>query len=234
MLTINPSAQALTEEENKRLSPLATANICDAFAVLNLPRGGCLEAGIKPLLPTQRIQGVALTVLSPGGSSLAVQCGLTLSQPGYVLIVDTESYTKGPFLGDLNASVGQLAGLSGIVIDGFIRDSETIKATGFPVFSKGFMPRKPTTAEVGTVNGNIICGGITVEPGDIIVGDGDGVVSIPRECLDEVLQEAEAKLAKDEERQERIKAFFQANEYNKAGKDMATLFAKGVSKVMNK
>ena len=100
----------------------------------------------------------------------------------------------------------QMRGIAGVVIDGSCRDSEDIKELGLPVFVRGFNPSGTVKASLGKVNVPVTCGGVRVNPGDMVLGDCDGVVVIPREKEDQVFEKAQAKFAKEEKLVEELKA----------------------------
>ena len=104
----------------------------------------------------------------------------------------------------------QAAGFAGMVVDGYSRDRDGNIELGFPVFSRGFMPRGPIKKEEGNINTVIECGGVKVAPGDLVMGDSDGVCVIPKEYIDVVLAEAEKKLAYEDKRTETIAQYRKA------------------------
>jgi len=223
MLTINDFAAALTADQLERIRRFPTAVLCDAMASLQVPRGGCLDGAISQVSGSKEIAGTAYTVATANGNTLPVQYAISQGRPGYILVVATGSYTDGPHLGDLNALTAQLSGLTGIVIDGYIRDVEEIRQLDYPVFARGCMPRQPGKSAQGEINTTITCASVRIAPGDIIVGDADGVVAIPQDLLEEVLQQAQKKEAADAERKALIEAFFKDNPGNSCHKDSTTL-----------
>ena len=104
----------------------------------------------------------------------------------------------------------QVVGFEGMVIDGCTRDRDGNIELGFPVYSRGFMPRGPIKKDEGNINTPITCGGVKVEPGDLVVGDSDGVCVIPREYIETVLEEAEKKQAYEDKRNATIAAYRRA------------------------
>lgn len=232
MLKVNELPLPLTPDEHFRLSKLTTSNLCDALDKLKVPRGGCLDAGIKPLAPTMQFVGAALTVYAPAGNSLPVQYAMQLAQSGYALCVATDGYMDGPYIGDLIALIGQKMGLTGIVIDGYARDAQEIAAADFPLFCRGTMPRKPNKADDGEINGTINCAQVHINPGDIIMGDIDGVVAIPRQLLAEVLAAAEKKHTGDAIRHKIIVDFFTNNTLNAQHKNILPLLSKDVQDIV--
>jgi regulator of RNase E activity RraA len=145
-----------------------------------------------------RICGPALTVKVYPGDNLMVHKSLDLAQPGDVIVVDTSSSSLTAVLGDLVSTKARHRGVQGFVVDGLIRDLPAIRALGdFPVFARGVTPIGPLHRGPGELNHPISCGGIVVNPGDVIVGDLNGVVVVPRDIADELLDRLNAKAAKE-------------------------------------
>jgi len=156
---------------------------------------GALTSGIKPLDPLLRLAGPALTVDAKPGDNLVIHCALTFARPGDVLVVDAKGYTEAGPWGDILTLSAQRRGIAGLVIDGAIRDGDTILTMGFPVFSRGLSIRAAQKNQPGRINVPIICGGVTVNPGDWVMGDRDGVVAIPAENLAAVICAAKKREA---------------------------------------
>lgn len=168
-----------------------------------------MSYNMKPVNDQMKVVGTAVTIELEPGDNLYLHKAIYKGGPGYVLVVDGRSYEKSAYLGDLMAAAAKAVGLEGIVIDGFVRDKKDLIDLGFPVFSKGFLPAGPTKEHSGTFNKVIKCGDVNVKPGDLIVGDSDGIVSIPKEKVKDILKKAERKQAYEVERQEII------SQYNK-------------------
>jgi regulator of RNase E activity RraA len=148
--------------------------------------------------PSLRILGPACTVKVYPGDNLMVHKSLDLAQPGDVIVVDTSSSSLTAVLGDLVSTKARHRGVQGFVVDGLIRDLPAIRALGdFPVFARGVTPIGPLHRGPGELNHPISCGGIVVNPGDVIVGDLNGVVVVPRDIADELLDRLNAKAAKE-------------------------------------
>lgn len=160
----------------------ATGNLGDA-----LGRSAAMDARVKPVGPGMRCCGVAVTVRCPPGDNLVVWKAVELAQPGDVLVVATGGYTGHSVWGDLTSRVAVARGLAGLVTDGAVRDVDGIVESGLPVFAAAVTPNSPQKDGPGELNVPVVCGGQRVEPGDVVVGDGDGVVVVPR-------REAEAAL----------------------------------------
>ena len=164
-------------------------------------RKGALPFPIKPLYPGMRVCGPAVTVSCGPTDNLMIHVAMALTKPGDVLVVDFKGMTEAGPWGDVLTASALQRGLAGLVIDGCVRDAAAIREMGFPVFCRGTNMKGTTkTQPVGDVNTTIVCAGVIVSPGDIIVGDDDGVVVVPQ-------AEAAATLAKADER-ERMEADF--------------------------
>jgi len=148
-----------------------------------------METTIKLLThPDLRVVGPALTVKVFPGDNLMVHKSLDIAQPGDVVVVDASASSLTAVLGDLVSTKARHRGIGGFVVDGLIRDLPAVQALGdFPVFARGVTPIGPLHRGPGEVGHPIACGGIVVNPGDIIVGDLNGVVVVPRDIAEELL-----------------------------------------------
>lgn len=163
-----------------------------------------LAPAIKPLKDEYRIAGRALTVKMPVGDNLVFLKAIRESRPGDVLVVDAKGDSYRAIAGDFIVGMAQTLGIKGIIADGVIRDIEGIKQLNFPVFCKGTTVAASGKAGMGEINVPISCGGVTIHPGDIIVGDTDGVVVVPQEIEQEILKKSLEKLKLDLNRAERV------------------------------
>ena len=155
-----------------------------------------MDPGIKPQTSAQRVVGPACTVKVFPGDNLMVHKSLDIAAPGDVVVVDTSGSSLTAALGDLISTKARHRGIAGFIVDGLVRDIEAIAALeGFPVFARGVTPIGPLHRGPGEVNYPIAVGGIVVHPGDIVVGDGNGVVIVPREHATEVLERLRARAA---------------------------------------
>lgn len=168
-----------------------------------------MDPGIKPLYqPMRRLAGVAVTVKAPPGDNWAVYGGLGQVFPGAVLVVDWRGHVDSCGGGQkaLLPAIGR--GLAGLVVDGAWRDVDEIAAMDFPICGRGRSAYSPVKRELGEVDVPVSCGGVVVEPGDVVVGDGDGVAVVPRRHLDDVVavlgQQRDTVEAKDEAMVDRI------------------------------
>lgn len=139
--------------------------------------------------PDTMLLGPACTVKVFPGDNLMVHKALDLVQPGDIMMIDAGASPMNAVLGDLITTKARHRGVAGIVVDGLIRDIEGILETGVPVFARGVTPIGPLHRGPGEINYPIQCGGIVVHPGDVVIGDRNGVVIVPLEAADSVLQQ---------------------------------------------
>jgi len=163
-----------------------------------------MDALIKPLKEEYKIAGRAFTVKMPVGDNLTVLRAIREAKPGDILVIDAKGDTYRAIAGDFIVGLAQTLGIQGIVTDGAVRDIVGIKELNFPVFCKGTTVAASGKAGWGEVNVPISCGGTIVNPGDIIVGDADGVVVVQSEKELEVSTKAIEKLEFDIKRSEKV------------------------------
>jgi regulator of RNase E activity RraA len=142
--------------------------------------------------------GTARTVRTRPGDNLAVHVALDEGRPGDVLVVDARGELTNAILGELMTTYAETLGFEGIVVDGAVRDHDPISSGGIPVFARGISHMGPYKSGPGAVHGAATIGGVPVADGDLVVGDADGVVVVPAERVHEVLELAEAVVAKEE------------------------------------
>ena len=164
---------------------------------------GAMSFPIKPLYPGMRLCGPAVTVSGGPADNLMIHTAMALTKPGDVLVVDFKGMTEAGPWGDILTVAALQRGLAGLVIDGCVRDAVTIRDMGFPVFCRGTSMKGTTKSLViGDVNTAIVCGGVVVAPGDIVVGDDDGVVVVPQaEAAATLVNAAERERMEDELRE---------------------------------
>ncbi|MFP5111909.1 RraA family protein [Bacillaceae bacterium C204] len=183
----------------EKFKDIPTTCLSDAMEGLNN-----LHPAIKPLQEAYKLAGRALTVKIPVGDNLAVLKAIRASKPGDIIVIDAKGDLYRAIAGDFVIGMAQTLGVGGFVVDGVIRDIAGIKALNFPVFARGTTVAASGKAGVGEINIPISCGGMTVHPGDMVVGDADGVVVIPQRVEQEVLEGSLKKLKKDQIREETI------------------------------
>ncbi|MEW9671872.1 RraA family protein [Ammoniphilus sp. 3BR4] len=179
----------------RRFEEVPTTCISDAMQGLNN-----LDSSIKPLKDEYKVAGRAFTVKMPVGDNQAVLRAIREAQPGDVLVIDAKGDTYRAVAGDFVVGMAQTLGIKGMVVDGVIRDIQGIRDLDYPVFYKGTTVAASGKAGMGEINVPISCGGVTIQPGDIIVGDADGVVAVPQAEAETILAKAIEKMKKDEER----------------------------------
>ncbi|NUX58932.1 4-carboxy-4-hydroxy-2-oxoadipate aldolase/oxaloacetate decarboxylase [Paraburkholderia youngii] len=153
---------------------------------------GVLPTSIRPVAPGFRICGTAFTVHSPGGDNLWLHRAILAAKPGDVLVVYANGAYDHGYWGEVMTTAAKVRGLAGLVIEGCVRDADLLEQIGFPVFSRGLSIRGTGKdyGAIGWLNAPVLLGNTTVEPGDLIVGDRDGVVAVPRARASEVVAKA--------------------------------------------
>jgi len=185
----------------QRFLEAPTGNICDA----NGGRG-VMDAGIHPLDRHMQMAGRALTVACAAGDNLTIHKAVVLAQPGDVLVINCGGYLNAGVFGEMLALSCMAKGIAGVVIDGSCRDVNDLIELGFPTFVRGVNPRGTIKDTCGAVGGEVLCGGVTVRSGDVVVGDCDGVVVIPQEEAEEILDKALAKKKREDEMRPLLRA----------------------------
>jgi 4-hydroxy-4-methyl-2-oxoglutarate aldolase len=170
-----------------------------SFVVDAMNGAGALDHAIKPLDPSSRFVGSALTARAGARDNLAALAALDLIEPGDVLVISAQGFTGTATLGDNMARIAKRRGAAGIVTDGMARDAAEIIELGMPVFCRGVTPNSAFPSGPGEVGLPIALGEVTVDAGDLVIGDRDGVVVVPRARLAEVAARLELVAAKEAE-----------------------------------
>lgn len=171
----------------QRFATLPSANVADA-----MERLGVVDPHVRAIWPGARVVGPAFTVLTRGGDNLFLHKALDAVQPGEVIVVNGQGDESRALLGELMAARAKMRGVAGFVIDGAVRDAASLAASGMPVFARAVSPAGPYKHGPGALGKAIAVGGVVVAPGDIVLGDADGVVVVPQAEALAVLAEAEA------------------------------------------
>lgn len=160
----------------------------------------CMHDYMKLLNPNTAVQllGTAITVKAPIGDNLFFHEALDLAQPGDIIVVDGASGCNRSLAGEIMMRFAQLKGIAGFVVDGCLRDVDGVEMLTMPVYAKGVTPQGPFKFGPGEVNTPIACGGQVVFPGDILVGDKDGIVVIHQKDAEQLVQIAQEKKAKED------------------------------------
>ena len=185
---IHPRARAVSSEVVEKFRPIPVANISDCM--WRMTAGG---ARLRPMHDGTVLAGPALTVRTRPGDNLLVHKALELAQPGDVVVVDAGGDLTNAIIGEIMTTYAQTRGLAGIVINGAIRDCGTIGRGSFPVYAAGITHRGPYKDGPGEINTVIALDGMTIAPGDLILGDEDGLLCVPYEQVDAIYAAATAK-----------------------------------------
>jgi regulator of RNase E activity RraA len=152
------------------------------------------------LTPRTRVAGPAFTIEVRPGDNLMIHAAMQIAKPGDVLVIDGKGDTTVALMGSIMVNACKQLGIAGLVIDAAVRDSEEIVEMGYPVYSVGTNPNGPTKFVPGRINHPISIGGVTVYPGDLVVGDADGVTILEREKAPHMMAFAAKKLADEQAR----------------------------------
>jgi 4-hydroxy-4-methyl-2-oxoglutarate aldolase len=163
-------------------------------------RRGTVDGRVAPISPSMRLAGPAFTIEVRAGDNLMIHTAMAMAKPGDVLVVDGKGDRTCALMGSIMINACKKLGLAGVVVDAACRDTEELRELGFPVYCVGANPNGPTKFVPGRINWPISCGGVAVHPGDLVVGDADGVVVIEREKAPTLLEEAAKKVADERAR----------------------------------
>jgi 4-hydroxy-4-methyl-2-oxoglutarate aldolase len=165
---------------------------------------GALDPAIHAVWPGARVCGPAFTVRCPPGDNLGIHRSLEFVSPGDILVVQVGGLLGG-YWGGILSLAAHVKGVAGLVIDGGVRDSEEMQRNAFPAFARGTGVFRTVKHEPGELQVPIVVGGVRVEPGDIIIGDGDGVMAVERARAEEVLEASRKRDAAERGYLERIR-----------------------------
>jgi len=169
-------------------------------------RRGLLRPYMRPIYADARLAGSAVTVVCGPGDNLMIHAAIAVVSPGDVLVVATFSDSTDGMFGELLAESCRAHGVVGLVIDAGVRDTTELTAMGFPVWSRAVSAQGTSKTIPGSVNIPIVCAGAVVHPGDVVVGDADGVVVVPRDTAPSVAAASRQRLEKEGQTRERLKA----------------------------
>lgn len=192
-LRVNRTDPALCEQARQ-------ASVADLHEALHAHGGdGLMTSRMRPRTRVRRVSGPAVTAHVAPGDNLMMHRALVLAEPGDVLVVVCDDETSGAQWGDMAARYAMRKGLAGVVVQGCVRDLEAVDALGCAVWATHVSPKHPDKRGHGKVNAPVVCDGVSVQPGDLIVADADGVVCVPRALAPKVVAAALARMRREDE-----------------------------------
>ncbi len=221
-----PLPDLIPQEVIARAKQFSPAQLCDGMKPLKIERDGCMDASMMPVDEKKIMIGTACTVDTADGDNFPIHIALYQAKPGYVMVVAGKGYEGKAYMGDLMGATGAAIGLNGIVVDGCVRDKTGLAALDMPIYAKGYMQRGPGKKGPGGINIPVVCAGVTVNPGDLIVGDSDGVTVVPRDRIEEVLAETQKKADYEVKRREVISEYARNRKENKPLPDLVPAWVK--------
>jgi 4-hydroxy-4-methyl-2-oxoglutarate aldolase len=210
MVHVRTEIRRVSPETIQAFQSLASATVHEAAG-----KKGYISCRIRALAPGMRICGPAFTVECAPGDNSMMHKALERARPGDVLVATVAGAEEYGYWGDLMTVSAMAKRLGGLCIEGCIRDSAEIIASGFPVFSTGRCIRGTGKGVIGLINYPIFFGGTRIEPGDLILGDDDGLVAVPREDCPRVLENAVARCHAEIKKAETLATGVSSVEYNK-------------------
>ena len=210
MIHVITNIQRPSADIVKAFSTLASASIHEASG-----RKGYVDCAIKPINRGIRVCGPAFTVQCAAGDNIMLHKAIERAQPGDVIVAYVGGAYDYGYFGNLMATSAIAKGLGGLCIDGCIRDGAEIIDSGFPVFARGLAIQGTAKGTLGLVNYPTVFGGQTVFPGDLIVGDDDGLVIVKREDVLEVLEKTKQRIENEIVKEETLRSGVSSVTFNK-------------------
>jgi 4-hydroxy-4-methyl-2-oxoglutarate aldolase len=167
---------------------------------------GGMEHTIRPIVPGMKLCGSALTVRCQPADNLTLHAAIALAQPGDVIVADVGNALEAGHWGEITTVAAQARGLAGLVINGGVRDVGPIGRRGFTVFAPAISIKATVKSTPGLINHPVVCGGVMVYPGDLVLADDDGVVVVARERVAQVLEAARQREEREAEVMRRLEA----------------------------
>ena len=200
MLTIRRNIERPSKVLLKAFDGMPTGFVTDAYN-----GKGCLDFEIKPLMPAMMFYGPAITAFCGPMDNLAAMAILDFAKKGDVIVLATSGDDTAATIGDLWAFWAKKIGVAAIVCDGLVRDVAGLLKVGIPIFARGIKPNSAFKHGPGEINMPVTCGGTAIGPGDIMVGDRDGVVAVPLAEAEQVAAQLEVVKKKESEAEARVK-----------------------------
>ncbi len=192
----------------ERISPELVAEAAQFQAAILADvagRRGAMHGRIRALRPNMKVAGPALTVEVRPGDNLMIHAAIAMAKPGDVLVIDGKGDQTSALMGTIMMTACRQLGIAGVVMDGAVRDSLEIEEMDYPVFSVGTNPNGPTKNIGGRIGHPVSCGGVTVNPGDLVLADADGIVVIERAKVASLIPGCHKKVADEAKRIAQIK-----------------------------
>lgn len=197
LLRLYKGKEPISQQIIDRYKKIPTPNISDSMERNNGTSNVHVVGNSLECLNGDSMVGTVFTVKTRPGDNLVVHKALDLIRPGDVLVIDAHGETVNAILGELMSLYGLSRGLSGIVVDGAIRDRHVLSEGKIPVFARGVSHQGPYKSGPGEIHSSIQIDGTVVNDGDLVVGDYDGLVFIPRDRIERTLELAEAVVEKE-------------------------------------
>lgn len=188
---MNTDTQSNTNRKQPGIDLPNAANFSDAMT-RNGVRFRTLDGAIRPVTPSALLYGRAFTVACYPGATHFMEQAIEAAAPGDVIVCDGRGFDGAVLMGGLMGGRAFHRGIAGVVIDGAVRDIAELTSYKWPVFARHITPAGGVHEQAGSIGGTICCGGVTIQPGDYIVGDDDGVVCVPQALWDSTLDLARA------------------------------------------
>ena len=185
---IKNGVQRPSREILEKFGQYSTPDVSDL-----LNRLYAMDGGIRNVVNDQSVVGPALTVKLYPGDNLMLHKALDVCHPGDVLVVDTSMNTTTAVIGDLVAAKAKHRGVAGVIVDGLVRDVAAVKEVGLPIYARGLTPQGPLHRGPGELGYPVSCGGLVVNPGDIVIADSSGIVVVRGDFTLELLDRLEAQ-----------------------------------------
>lgn len=191
---ILPAVRKVSDELLARYRTFVTPHLSD-----NMNRLNAVSAAIRPMHASGRVAGSAFTVKTRPGDNLLVHKAIDTAGPGDIIIIDAGGDVTNAIMGEIMATLAKSRGIEGFVIDGAIRDAEAIYEMNYPIYARGVTHRGPYKDGPGEINVPVQVGGTVIYPGDLVLGDMDGIVAVPADRAEALVAKVEATIKLEEE-----------------------------------